>query len=276
MSASPTGCHSSAGERTEGAGRTLITGASSGIGLALARRFAAGGDNLVLIARREEKLDAVADALRRRHSIEATVLACDVANPGAPRWIEDRLDAHSFGIDTLVNCAGFGTHGRFASADLRRELEMLTVNVAALTELTGRLLPDMVARGRGRILNVASTAAFQPTPLMATYGATKAYVLSFSEALAEELRDSGVTVTALCPGVVDTGFQARAGVETMRLVHWGSMSADRVAELAYRDTLRGRPLSVPGWGNRLLAVASRLAPRGVRRRLARWSMELDR
>ena len=175
----------------------LITGASSGIGLDLARLFAKDGHDVVLVARSEGKLREIAAELERDFGMTAHVIVADLAKPDAPQTLVAQLPVD---VDVLVNNAGFGVLGPFVETDLAKELEMIQVNVVALTHLTKLLLPPMVARRRGRVLNVASTAAFQPGPLMAVYYATKAYVLSFSEAIADELRDSGVTVTALCPG----------------------------------------------------------------------------
>lgn len=164
-------------------------------------------------------------------------------------------------MDVLVNNAGFGTYGAFAETDLGTELEMLQLNIATLTHLTKLFLEKMLAEGNGKILNVASTAAFQPGPLMAVYYASKAYVLSFSEALANELRGTGVSVTALCPGPTRTGFQRRAGMGASRLFDWGVMDAPTVATIGYRGLMRERPLIIPGLKNKLLGFSVRLAPR---------------
>ena len=232
----------------------LITGASSGIGADLARLFARDGYNLVLVARREAKL--------RELGVAATVIAADLTDPAAPRRIAGELRAKSIDVDVLVNNAGVGLTGAFAETDLRKELEMIQVNIVALTELTKLLLPGMVARRRGRILNVASTAAFQPGPLMAVYYATKAYVLSFSEAIAEELRETGVTVTALCPGPTETGFADAANVGATRLFTMTrpATSAD-VARAGYEAMQRGRRVVIPGAKNKLLAQSVRVSPR---------------
>ena len=190
----------------------LVTGASSGIGEELAKLAAADGCNLVLVARRQERLDALARDLSVAHGVSARVITADLANRAAPRRIAEELTKGRLTIDILVNNAGLGIYGPFWERELGKELEVVQVNVVALTELTGLLLPGMISRKRGRILNVASTAAFQPGPWMAVYYATKAYVLSFSEAIAEELKGTGVTVTALCPGPTITEFQGAAGV----------------------------------------------------------------
>ena len=257
-----------------GAGRTaLITGASSGIGLDLASLFAADHWNVVLVARSEAKLREIAAGLARQNGIEARALCADLSDPGAPQSITDRLSEHGVRVDALVNNAGFGLSGPFVATDLDKELEMIQVNVVALTELTKLLLPGMVARRSGRILNLASTAAFQPGPLMAVYYATKAYVLSFSEAIADELRDSGVTVTALCPGPTETGFSSRAGSEQSRLFKGPTMDARRVAEIGYAALMAGKPVVIPGLRNRILAFSVRLAPRRVVTQIARRMQE---
>lgn len=239
----------------------LVTGASGGIGLELARLLAAQGHELHLVARRADALEAAAAELGRDR---VRVHAADLTRPGAAAALAEAVPR----VDVLVNNAGVGNFGPFAEADLDRTLGMIQLNVAALTELTRRYLPGMVATGRGRVLNVASTAAFQPGPLMAVYYATKAYVLSFSEALAEELRGSGVTVTALCPGPTASGFQAGADMEASKLVKGRSLPT--AAEVA-RDGLRamdaGKVVHVSGVRNKVLASSIRVTPRPVVRRL---------
>lgn len=252
----------------------LITGASSGIGEALAQRFARGGTNLVLVARSEAKLQSLAQELAARHGIAAQALACDLADPDAPQQLVDQLAARGLTVDVLVNNAGFATYGPFAELELEGELRMLQVNVVALTHLTRLLLPEMIARQRGRVLNVASTAAFMPGPLMAVYYASKAFVLSFSEALNNELRGSGVTVTALCPGPTATGFQARAQMEQSRLVRGRRiMGVDAVADAGYRALLRGKPVEIPGLMNRIQTLLPRLLPRAAVPPIVRQAQE---
>ena len=252
----------------------LVTGASSGIGLELAGLLARDRYDLVLVARSRERLETVARGLAEEFGIRARALAADLANPAAPAVIAAELSASSTPVDVLVNDAGFGAHGFFAALPLEEQLAMIRVNVIALTHLTGLFLPPMLARRSGRILNVASTAAFQPGPLMAVYYATKAYVLSFSEALASETAGSGVTVTALCPGPVPTEFQKRAGTEKTTLVSGPlSVPARAVAEAGYRGMLRGRPLVVPGAGNRILVQALRVSPRRLVTKISRKLQE---
>lgn len=240
----------------------LVTGASSGIGLELARIIARDGLDLVLVARRRQKLEAVARELSVTHGVSARVIAKDLAQRTSPAEIAEELEDERVTIDVLVNNAGLGVYGRFWKTDLTRQLEVVEVNLVALTDLTGRFLPGMVARGCGRIVNVASTAAFQPGPHMAVYYATKAYVLSFSEALAEELSGTGVTVTALCPGTTITEFQQVAGLEDSRLFRGSlTMDAESAARAGWDGVRRGKRIVIPGLGNKLLKEAVRFSPR---------------
>ncbi len=251
----------------------LITGASSGIGYELSKLFAADGTNLVLVARSEQRLNEIAAELTQTHGIRVTVLAKDLSDPAAPGEIAAALQAQSIGVDVLVNNAGFGTYGPFAQIDWDEELRMLQVNMVSLTHLIKLFLPAMIERRSGHILNVASTGSFAPGPLMAAYCATKAYVLSRSEAISEEVRGTGVSVTALCPGVTRTGFQARAKVENTPLVHGGAMSARQVAEIGYKALLRGQAIVVSGFPNQLLAFAVRITPRSLTRRISHRMMQ---
>ena len=251
----------------------LITGASSGIGLELARIFAANRHDVVLVARSEDKLREVARECESK-GIKSHVVGADLARPDAARTIVDRVAALGVHIDFLVNNAGFGVYGRFAETPLDRELESIQVNVVALTELTKRLLPAMIARRSGRILNVASTAAFVPGPLMAIYYATKAYVVSFSEAIANELEGTGVTVTVLCPGPTETGFQSAANLEGSRIVSL-LRKADSlsVARAGYDAMMAGKVVAVPGVSNKVGALVPRLFPRAVIRKVVRAIQE---
>jgi hypothetical protein len=248
----------------------LITGASSGIGLDLAHLFAQDGHDVVLVARSEDKLRELAKELEAKHKIAAHVIAADLARPDTPQQIFERAPA----VDFLVNNAGFGTSGKFAETDLAAELEMIQVNVTAVTHLTKLFLPPMLQRGRGRILNVASTAAFQPGPLMAAYYATKAYVLSFSEAIAEELRGTGVTVTALCPGPVATGFQKTANLGSQTLLKlMRPVSSMSVARTAYRALMRGQRVVIPGLKNKIGVQSIRITPRALATKVVRALQE---
>jgi short-subunit dehydrogenase len=242
---------------------TLITGASTGIGLEIARRLARRGDALVITARSAATLEEVAAELRRLGSPEVTVLPADLATTSGAGALLAQLDARGLGIDTLVNNAGFGMAGGFVNLSEAEQLEMVQLNVTSLVQLTRRLLPGMVARKRGRVLNVASTAGFQPGPWMAVYYATKAFVLSFSEALGRELRGTGVTVTTLCPGPTTTPFVTRARMGSTLLFRAGSvMTAGDVADAAVRAIGHGG-LEVPGLMNKLLIQSQRIAPRSM-------------
>jgi short-subunit dehydrogenase len=242
----------------------LVTGASRGIGAALARELARHGHDLVLSARSVEPMQDLADELRRIGA-ETSVIAADLSTSGAAAQLADELGRRGLSIDVLINNAGLGGLGRFDHIDPARVGEMLQVNIVALTELTRRLLPGMIARGHGRIMLVGSVAGFQPGPGMAVYFASKAYVLSLGEALAHELRGTGVSVTTLCPGATATDFfqvaGARHAVIARRLRRM--MSADQVARIGYRGLAAGRRVVIAGTTNRLAAVAGRFAPRWV-------------
>jgi len=252
----------------------LITGASGGIGLELARLCAKGGHDVILVARNRDKLEELAKYLSGMYQVRAEVIAADLADPEAPAAILGQVEARGVAVDVLVNNAGFGEWGLFGRADLARQLEMVQVNIVALTTLTRLVLPRMVTQRKGRILNVASTAAFAPGPLMAVYYATKAYVLSFSEAIGNELAGTGITVTALCPGPTRTGFADRAGMSTANLFNSPLvLDPAPVAAAGYRGMLRGRAVVVPGLANFLLVQSIRLGPRWVVRQITRWFQE---
>jgi short-subunit dehydrogenase len=255
---------------TTSKGVALITGASMGLGRDFARLFAADGHDVVLVARSESKLRELAVELENARGIKAHVIADDLTDPAAPERILRAAKAAGVEIEFLVNNAGFGSNGRFADLDLKRELEMVQVNIGALMQLTRLVLPDMVARGHGRVLNIASTAGFQPGPLMATYYASKAFVLSFSEALAEEVRGTGVTVTAHCPGATATEFARTAGNEKSLLFRLGAADSASVARHAYRALKRGRVVAIQGVMNWLVVQSVRVSPRFLVRRLAGW------
>ena len=251
----------------------LITGASFGIGLELARVFAREGYNLVLVARSADKLRQLASELEKAHGTRSLILAVDLTEPGAPAYVLDQTTRADIQVDVLVNNAGFGQYGLFAENDLEDCLRQIQLNVTTLTHLTRLYLPEMIKRESGGILNVASTAAFQPGPLMAVYFATKAYVLHFSEALANELDGSGVTVTALCPGATATEFHKRANATSMNLLKFGSMDARPVAEDGYRALMAGKPVVISGFKNWLLAQSVRFSPRRLVTAIARKTQE---
>lgn len=264
-----------AADATRGPSRplALVTGASGGIGLEIARRLAARGHDLVIVARSTARLESLAEALRREHGVAVRAWPADLAERSAVDRLADALEAEGLAVDVLVNNAGFGLFGRHAETALDDEQRMIDVNVTSLTRLAKRLLPGMVARGRGRILNLASTAAFQPGPYMAVYYATKAYVLSYSEALAEELDGTGVTVTALCPGPTASGFQDAAAMHDSALVKGRRLpGAAEVAAYGVDALLSGRRVAVPGLANKVMAQSVRFTPRRwVTRLVARMS-----
>jgi short-subunit dehydrogenase len=239
----------------------LVTGASSGIGEALARRLARDGRHLVLVARRVDRLETLARELEGS-GVHAHVIAKDLVQPGAVRELLDEIGRRGLTVDWLVNNAGFGTAGRFDTLPVEGELDEIRLNVAVLVELAGRCLPGMVARRRGAVMNIASVGGFTPSPYMATYSATKAFVLSFTEALAVELRGTGVEVLCVCPGFTRTEFQQKAHVDVKSIPAFAWMSADQVADQAVRAVGRG-PVLVNGVMNSLMTASLRLVPRAL-------------
>jgi uncharacterized protein len=245
---------------------TLITGASSGIGEVFARKLAARGRNVLLVARSEDKLITLCNELGRSNSIRAQYVALDLSKPESPARLFEEAEKRGLVVDMLINNAGFGSMGEFSKRDLERELNMIDLNIKALVELTYRFLQPMLERKQGTIINVASTAAFQPVPFMATYAATKAFVLSFSEALWEENRPYGIKVMALCPGVTDTNFfEAARGFKPPARV---SQSPEEVVDAALRGLARGKSHIISGWTNFLMTQSERLVPRSLVTRLA--------
>jgi hypothetical protein len=246
-------------------GAALVTGASSGIGAALAGELASRGHAAILVARREERLRTLATELATRHSVDVEVIACDLMDPAERKRLISDLRDRGRRIEVLVNNAGFGSRGEFVSNDTDRMLQMVRVNVEAVVDLSGRLLPGMVERGRGAIINVASTAAFQPLPGAAVYAASKAFVLSFSEAIRTELRGSGVSVTAVCPGPVRTEFTDVAGMGDVQERTPGLLwdTAEQVAHQAVEGAAHGKRVVVPGVLNRAGAIAGQHSPRAV-------------
>jgi short-subunit dehydrogenase len=254
-----------AATRRDGARLALITGASSGIGETFARQLARNGYDLVLVARRLERMETLAADVRAANNVAVEIMEADLAQPGAVASVERRLRKGD--VSFVVNCAGFGTRGEFASLPEERELEEIDVNIRALTRLSHAALETMVPAHRGTIINVASTGAFQPVPYMATYAATKAYVLSFSEALHEEAKPYGVTITCVCPGPTRTEFQQVAGVDDRRL-RMGWTSPEKVVRMTLRAAARGKAVVVPGGINQATALSNRFVPRFVTRRIA--------
>lgn len=246
--------------------RALITGASSGIGEAFARLLAARKMNLVLVARSEDKLRALAAELVKQHAVQVEVLSLDLSPEGAARQLHARCRELGLHVDLLINNAGFATHGAFEAVPLARQHEQVMLNVTALVDASHLFLPDMVARGLGGIINVASTASYQPLPYMAIYGATKAFVLSFSEALWAENRERGVRVLALCPVPVETAFFDVVG--TRQVAVGAVATAGQVALAGLRGLEQGRASLIAGWRNWLQANLPRFAPRAFTVRLA--------
>jgi short-subunit dehydrogenase len=238
----------------------LITGTSSGIGLDLAQLMAPNFD-LIITARNQAALEKIALELQTAYGNHVHVIPADLTLPEAPQQIFAEIDRRGLPVDILINNAGFGSYGAFAESDLRTSLDMVEVNITALTALTRLALPGMIQRKHGRIMNVASTAGFQPGPLMAVYYATKAYVIMFSEAIANELKGSGVTVTCFCPGATATNFAERAKMEESRLFKMGTMKSRDVALVGYKGMLAGKGLVIPGLLNKTLAMSVRFSPR---------------
>jgi len=246
----------------------LITGASAGIGYDLAKMAGADGRNLILVARSAEKLNALAVELRKNNDTEVVTIAVDLSDEKGVNKLLDEIASQNLKVDILVNNAGFGDFGDFSKADLSKNMEMIRLNIGALTQLTHAIMQQMLGSGKGRIMNVASTAAFLPGPGMAVYYASKAYVLSFSEALSRELKGSGVTVTALCPGPTDTSFATAAGLgkSLMHRMLPPATSAE-VAKAGYKAMMKGKTIEIPGFMNKLTAITPRLTPRSIVRNM---------
>ncbi len=251
----------------------LITGASSGIGYELAKVFAQHGHDLVLVARNQDKLSQLAEELRAACGITVTVLAKDLSLPTAVPELVAELQQRAIRINFLVNNAGVDVYGYFYDTGWTQELEMIQLNLVSLTHLTKLLLADMRGQGSGRILNLGSTGSYVPSPLNTVYSATKAYVWSFSTALAEELQGTGITVTVLCPGATKTEFQERAHIENVRLLRFGVMSAESVAEAGYRAMISGKRIEVPGLYNKTQVLLTRLLPNRLMVRMAKAMLQ---
>jgi short-subunit dehydrogenase len=250
--------------KPESSKTALVTGASSGIGLELARLFARDEYNLILTARNHTRLEDLVEVFKLEYKVKVTLIAKDLAKPSGAQELYDEIQSQQLPVDILVNNAGFGTLTSFAEDDLNNTLEMIQLNITSLTQLARLFLPAMIQRKSGKIMNVASTAAYLPGPYMAVYYASKAYVLSLSEALSEELEGTGVTVTALCPGPTISGFQARAGMEKTRFTQTMSfMDSKTVAAIGYKGLMENKRVVIPGTANRVGAMASRVMPRKV-------------
>ena len=236
----------------------IITGASSGIGKALAFEFAAGGFNLFLTARNGSALTEVASECRKKHGVETEIVAADLSCADAVDKLLEAISRSSREYEVLVNNAGFGIHGEFATGDIDQNIQLLNVQLTAALRLTKSVLPGMIARRSGRILNVASVYSYSPVPFQSVYAACKAFLLSFSSALQNEIKETGVTVTVFCPGITQTEFRTRAGIG-QKSEHSG-MTAEATARIAYRETLRGKHIVVPGLTNRLYVFVTHLLP----------------
>ncbi|MEH2395264.1 MAG: SDR family oxidoreductase [Nostoc sp.] len=255
----------------------LITGAASGIGYQLTQIFARHSYNLVLVDKNEEKLHEIVDEFPQKFGIFVKIFAKDLSIPTSPEEIFTELQQASIKIDMLINNAGFSTYGAFNETDLTIELKMLQLNIGSLTHLTKLFLKDMIEQNYGKILNVASSAAFQPGPLMAVYFATKAYVLSFSEAIANELEGTGVSVTVLCPGPPASEFKQIAGMEDSKIAHIKRMmETETVAKIGYRGLMTNKTVVVPGMRNKILTESVRFTPRNLVTKVVRSMQELKK
>ncbi len=238
----------------------LITGASSGIGKELAYIFAREGYHLVLVARTESALALIAKECGNKYGIQSSVFVADLALENAGKNLFDQVQARGIEVDVLVNNAGFGMHGSFVDQDVLSNTQMIQLNITTLMELTALFVKQMIKNNRGKILNIASTAAFQPIPNFAVYAGTKSFVLHFTEALHAELSSTNLSVSALCPGPTATGFEERAEMKDSKLFKSGVMSAKRVAEIGYQGLMRNKMTIVPGFKNKILAIASGMTP----------------
>ncbi len=251
----------------------LISGASSGLGWEFAKIHAAAGGNLILVARNISQLEKLKTTIQQDHSVQIHLVQKDLSQPHAAEELYTYVKSQSWEVDILINNAGFGYYGMFMEAPLQKDDEMMQLNMLTLTKLTKLFAGDMVKKGKGRIMNVASTAAFQPGPTMAVYCATKAYVLHFSEAIANELQGTGVTVTTLCPGATTSGFQAAAGMEESLLVKGRNLpTSHEVADYGYKAMMKGQVVAIHGVMNYLMANGVRFTPRNVVLKVARWVM----
>jgi short-subunit dehydrogenase len=248
----------------------LITGASNGIGLELAKVHAKHGDNLILVARNKSKLDELKADLEKQFKISVTTIAKDLSLLDSAQQVYDEVKQKNLVVDYLINNAGFGDFGMFVETDWKKEEQMINLNITTLTLFTKLFIKDMVKRSSGKVMNVASTAAFQPGPTMAVYYATKAYVLSFSEAIGNEVADKGVTVTALCPGATESGFQEAAAMQESKLVKGKKLPTSKdVAEYGYTAMMKGKAVAIHGFMNYILANSVRFAPRAIAVKVAR-------
>jgi uncharacterized protein len=252
----------------------LITGASNGIGYELAKVHAENGDNLVLVARNKSKLDELKKELEDKYKIEVYTIGKDLSVANSAKEVYDELNQGSISIDYLINNAGFGDYGLFAGSDWSKQEQMINLNITTLVHFTRLYLPDMIKRGSGKIMNLASTASFQPGPTMSVYFASKAFVLNFSEAINNEVRENGITVTALCPGATHSGFQAAASMQDSKLFEGNNFPTSReVAEYGYKAMMKGKAVAIHGLKNTILANSIRFIPRSLAVKAARKIQE---
>ena len=252
----------------------LITGASNGIGLELAYEHAKNGGNLILVARNTKKLEEIKLEIETKFNVKVNIISKDLSSKNAAQEVYNEVKSLNLQVDYLINNAGFGDFGMFVSSNWNKEEEMINLNITALTQFTKLFIKDMVARKNGKILNLASTAAFQPGPTMAVYFATKAYVLSFSEAIANEVKEFGVTVTALCPGPTESGFQTAASMENAKLFKDKKLPSSReVAIYGYNAMLKGKTVAIHGTLNYILANAISVLPRNLVTKITRSVQE---
>ncbi len=251
----------------------LITGASSGIGLEFAKLLAKEKYDLIIVARSSDKLEKISKAIEKDFGVKVRVILKDLSENNSANEIFDELISEKVIVDIMINNAGFGSYGPFAESDLNNDLEMIRLNISSLVVFTNLFLREMLKRNSGRIMNVASTAAFQPGPYMALYYASKAFVLSFSEAVAEEISDSKVTISCLCPGPVKTGFQGRAGLQKAKLANknlLGMITAEEVAKIGYKGLMKGKRIIIPGKLNWLVAKAVNFTPRRLVTKIGKY------
>jgi len=247
----------------------LITGASSGIGRELAKLFAADGSDLVLVARREDMLNQLAEEIKSKHGVKVHVLPKDLSKRNAPKEIQSYLKKEKIQIDVIVNNAGFGFKGAFIELDTQAQMDMLQVNIAALTHLTRLFLPGIVERGRGGVINVGSLAGFQPGPNLAAYYASKAYVLSFTEALSEEITNPNIKISCLCPGPVRTEFGEKSSLDDSLLFKLSLMDVGPVTKAGYKGFRKGKVIVIPGIKQKIMPFLLRLTPRSVARKVVK-------
>jgi len=252
----------------------LITGASSGLGIEFAKIHAAKGDDLVLVARSKDKMNLLKAEIERKHNnVSVVVIGRDLSESNAPRTIYNELKAQKIQIDYLINNAGFGDYGLYAQSNWEKQLQMINLNVTALAYLTRLFLPDMIDNNYGKILNIGSVASFLPGPTMSVYFATKAFVLSFSEALANEVKGTGVTVTALCPGPTATGFKSNASLDNSNMFKGNIAGPKEVAEFGYKAMIKGKSVAIQGLMNRIMVGSVRFVPRTIVAVIARMKMK---